>query len=518
MTDLLDRFAQAVDGMAGLSGYRHTDRRQAWLDRLRVNLPELAAFQTLRPEPELGYLAPPAVPLAEGGTPVPGDGAEGIARIASECRSSPDRAADPARAALAAALQKKDLNAFITLADAALLETTAASATQRLRNGASMPLMGVPIAIKDLMQVAGFPQTNGTGGPTPAAATHDAVAIGRLRDAGAIVIGTTNLHEFAYGITSENPHHGWVVNPRSPGYTAGGSSGGSAAAVAAGIVRLAVGSDTAGSIRLPASCCGVVGFKPSFDAVPRDGAQALGASLDHIGPIAASVADAALGYSVMAGGPARTAAHGPLAGVRVGVPRNYFFHPLADDVASAVQAALALTGADGAELVAVDLPGVETCAALQFVTLCSEATDLHWQLLGERPETLGADVRVRLEIGQFLPATWYVRAQRARAALAAMFDAVMRDVDVLITPTLRIEPPRSGAGAARIGGRDVPLHTAVTALTMPFNLTGMPALTLPCGRGENGLPIGVQIAGRRGDDWRVLDVGARLEDLLDHTP
>jgi Asp-tRNA(Asn)/Glu-tRNA(Gln) amidotransferase A subunit family amidase len=230
------------------------------------------------------------------------------------------------------------------------------------------------------------------------------------------------------------------------------------------------------------------------------------------------VADAALAYAVMAGGPAHTATPLPLAGARIGVPRNYFFDPLADDVARSVHAALALMRADGAELIEADLPGVENCAAMQFVTLCSEATDLHWQRLNEDPETLGPDVRVRLEIGQFLPATWYVRAQRARAALAVMFEASMRDLDVLVTPTLRIEPPRSGGGAARIGDRDVPLHSAMTALTMPFNLTGMPALTLPCGRGDNGLPIGVQIAGRRGDDWRVLDIGARLEALLNFTP
>jgi len=516
MDDLLERFELAVDGIARLGRYPHADRHQAWLDRLRVNLPELSTFEALKPEPELGYLSPAPAGVADGGAPLAED-AGGIAAIARDCRVASGRTAASAQAALAEALRRKDLNAFITLADPAALDAAASAAARRLRDGAPMPLIGVPVAAKDLMQVAGFPQTNGSGGPAPAPATSDALVVARLREAGALVVGTTNLHELAYGITSENPHHGWVANPRRAGYTPGGSSGGSAAAVAAGIVRIAIGTDTAGSIRLPASCCGVAGFKPSFDAIPRDGAQTLGASLDHIGPIAASVADAALMYSVMAGQPARTASRAPLAGLRVGVPNNYFFDPLADDVARAVRAVLARMRDDGAMLVPIDLPGVERSAALQFVTLCSEATELHWQRLVERPETLGADVRVRLEVGQFLPATWYVRAQRGRAALAAMFAAAMREIDVLVTPTLRIEPPRSGAGSARIAGRDIPLHTAVTALTMPFNLTGMPALTLPCGRGDNDLPIGVQIAGRRGDDWRVLDVGARLEDLLEKT-
>lgn len=517
MTDLLERFELSVDGIARLGRYPHVDRHAAWLERLRVNLPELDVFDALRPEPELGYLSQPPAVVADGGAP-PSDDAGGAAAIARDCRAAPERAAAPAQAALAEAVRQKHLNAFIALAEPAALDTAASVAAQRLRGGAPMPLMGVPVAVKDLMPVAGFPQTNGSGGPAPAPSAHDALAVARLREAGALVVGTANLHELAYGITSENPHHGWVANPRAAGYTPGGSSGGSAAAVAAGIVRLAIGTDTAGSIRLPASCCGVVGFKPSFDAIAREGAQTLGASLDHIGPIAASVADAALMFSVMAGQPARVAARAPLAGLRVGVPENYFYDPLADDVARAVRAVLARMRDDGAALVPIDLPGVERSAALQFVTLCSEATELHWQRLVERPETLGADVRVRLEVGQFLPATWYVRAQRGRAVLAAMFAAAMREVDVLVTPTLRIEPPRSGAGSARIGGRDIPLHTAVTALTMPFNLTGMPALTLPCGRGDNGLPIGVQIAGRRGDDWRVLNVAARLEDLLKTTP
>ena len=521
MTDLYDRFARAVDAMARLADYPYSERRQAWLDRLRVNLPELTVLDSLEPEAELGYLAPPPaasaerLPAAQAGRGVAvSRHARGIAAIARECREDPGRAADAAKASLAAARQQAGLNAFISLSDTPALDGAAAAAARRLREGAAMPLMGVPIAVKDLMQVAGFPQTNGSGGLKPPPALRDALAVARLREAGALVVGTTNLHELAYGITSENPHYGWVGNPRAAGYTAGGSSGGSAAAVAAGIVRLAVGTDTAGSIRIPAACCGVVGFKPTFDAISREGAQALGASLDHLGPIAASVADAALAYSIMSGQAERTVSAGALAGLRVGVPRNYFYDPLAEDVAQAVNHALARMQADGAILVPLDLPGVEHSAALQFATLCSEATDIHWRRLVDQPETLGDDVRVRLEIGQFFPAAWYTRAQRGRAALARMFDQAMQSVDVLVTPTLRIEPPRSGAGAVSIAGREVPLHTAVTGLTMPFNLTGMPALTLPCGSGRNGLPLGLQIAGARGADWRVLNTAARVENLL----
>lgn len=517
-SDLAERLEQAVDAIAALTGYPHPGRHDAWIERLRVNLPELRALDALAPVADLGHLAPPAAaaksdsPAAPAARPVPGPGAPTAHDVAQAAHD----AARAAREAVGKARGRHDLHAFIALADDAAIDAAAAQLEQRLQRGDRLALAGVPVAIKDLMPVAGFVQTNGSGaaaGSDPA--REDALAVARLRAAGAIVIGTTNLHELAYGITSDNPHFGRVVNPRHPAHTPGGSSGGSAAAVAAGIVRIALGTDTAGSIRIPAACCGVVGFKPGFDAVPRDGAQALGASLDHIGPIAASVADAALAFSVLAGQPARVAQAAPLAGLRVGVPRRHFFDPVADDVRHAVEAAIARMRDDGARIVDVDIAGIESAAALQFVTLCSEATDLHWRRLLERPETLGADVRVRLEIGQFLPAIWYVRAQRGRADLAAAFSRAMDEVDLLVTPTLRIAAPRVGAGAPVIAGREVPLHTALTSLTMPFNLTGMPALTLPCGLGGNGAPIGVQLAGRRGDDRRVLDAGARLEELIE---
>ena len=352
-SDLAERLERAVDAIAVLTGYPHSGRHDAWVERLHVNLPELRAFAALYPVADLGYLAPPRSATNDDAQRAPAVGA------------APAPTARAARDAAEQARRHRELHAFIALADDATIDTAAAKVDQCLQRGDELALAGVPVAIKDLMSVAGFVQTNGTARVASAApASEDALAVARLREAGAIIIGTTNLHELAYGITSDNPHFGRVVNPRHPAHSPGGSSGGSAAAVAAGIVRIAVGTDTAGSIRIPAACCGVVGFKPSFDAVPRDGAQTLGASLDHVGPIAASVGDAALAFSVLAGQPARVAKAAALAGLRVGVPRRHFFDPVADDVRRAVEDAIARMRDDGARIVDVDVGGIESSAAL----------------------------------------------------------------------------------------------------------------------------------------------------------
>ncbi|HEX8738728.1 MAG TPA: amidase [Casimicrobiaceae bacterium] len=500
MSDLVTTLVDAGLALARLTGGAVEGRRDAWIERLRVNLPELETLAS-------AAATPPTLP----GQTAP--------RLAEPPRgeSSSDAHAllTAALAARARAVELEALHAFTALAPTAELDAQARRITDRGIALAALPLAGVPIAVKDLMPVQGFVQTNGSCGMPRVPAARDAEAIGRLRDAGAIVVGVTNLHEYAYGITSDNPHFGAVVNPRAPERLPGGSSGGSAAAVAAGIVPIAVGTDTAGSIRIPASCCGVVGFKPTFDAIPRDGVQPLSTSLDHVGPIAASVADAARAFAVMSGEPSRTLAPARLAGLRIGLPRRHFFEPLADEVALGVARALARMARDGAELVDVDVDGIEAAAAIQFATLCSEATDALRHLLAT-PANLGPDVRVRIEIGQCFPATWYLRAQRARAALAAIFDRALDSVDALVTPTLRVLPPPRGAREVTVGDRVLPLHAAMTALTMPFNLCGLPALTVPAAPVEGELPVGIQLAGRRGDDWRVLEIGARVADLVAH--
>ncbi len=475
---------QALAGYATWIGYGHEDRREAWVKRLEINAPELEALR--------GLEMPPAEPyVATASPPRPADGTS----------AAVDRATADAAAALERAHGLAHLKAFTWLADA-LPEPRAGL------------LAGVPVAIKDLMHVHGTPLTGGTRALDPGVSTRDAAIVARLRSAGAVVIGLTNLHELAAGITSDNPHFGRVVNPAAPERIPGGSSGGSAAAIAAGAVRLAVGTDTAGSIRIPAACCGIAGFKPGYDVLPRAGVLDLAPSLDHVGPMGARVDDCALMFAAMLGLEAMPAwRHERLAGWRVARLGGYFADPLDAEVRSACDAAFEALIGDGARGTQLAIEGMERAPAIQFHTLCPESTAVHAARLRERGERIGEEVRVRLEIGHFLPGYWYVMAQRLRRQLVERMEAAFKDADLLLCPTLRTPAPKIGAARVDIGGRDFPLHTAMTQLTAPFNLTGLPAITIPWKRSREGAPIGLQLVGPRGADWRVLAAARRLEAL-----
>ncbi|HEY0836624.1 MAG TPA: amidase, partial [Azospirillum sp.] len=346
----------------------------------------------------------------------------------------------------------------------------------------------------------------------------DAPVVARLRAEGAVIVGTTNLHELAYGITSANPHFGTVGNPRRAGRLAGGSSGGSAAAVAAGMADLAIGTDTAGSIRIPAACCGVVGFKPSYDAVPRQGVLDLAPSLDHVGPLAAGVADAALLFEVMAGlEPGRvTGAVAAAVGRRFRLvrPANFFTDIMAPEVARILGGVLERLGAAGFAIAERAVPDIDLAPSAQFFTIACEATQGHEDLGLRHPEGLGEDVRVRLEIGRFLAAADYIKAQRLRRHIAEQLGKALRGADALVVPTLLATAPPADAATVEAGGASLPVHTALTRCTAPFNLAGMPALTLPCGDDADGLPVGVQIVGPPGGDIAVLGIAAAVEAVL----
>ena len=473
----------ALAGFAGWLGYGHAERAAAWLQRLELNRPELEAFRAAQAPPTAPYVALPCVVA-------PAQGTNALhAGLVSD-----------APAALERARRASALNAFTFL-------------PERLASAGQGALAGVPVAVKDLMGVAGMPLTGGSRA-FDAGGTFDAEVVARLKRAGAVVMGLTNLHEFAYGITSDNPRFGRVVNPAAPSRIPGGSSGGSAAAVAAGIVRLAIGTDTAGSIRIPAACCGIVGFKPSYDALPRTGVMDLATSLDHVGPMTRTVEDAAAMFAAMLGMDSLPRwALADLRGRAIARLGGYFEDPIDGEVLAALDAAESALRDDGARSERAMAKGIEIAPAAMYNTIAHEAAAVHADRVKMRGADYGEDVRVRVEAAHFLPGHWYVKAQRMRSEIVAKLEAAFGDADLLLCATLRAPAPPVGAAQVDIGGRSFALHTAVTQLTMPFNLSGLPAISVPWTRSRDGVPVCLQLAGRRGADWLVLAAGERLQQL-----
>lgn len=474
----------ALIGYSDWLGYGHGERAAAWLQRLEVNRPELEAFRAAGDCPHGPYAARPTAVAP----------AQGIDAPAASLRADAAESLARARAAT-------HLNAFTWL-------------PERLPAAGAGFLAGVPIVVKDLMAVQGVPLSGGGRAWGRDVCARDTEVVARLKRAGAVVVGLANLHEFAYGITSANPHFGRVVNPAAPDRIPGGSSGGTAAAIAAGIAELGLGTDTAGSIRIPAACCGVVGFKPSYDALPRDGVMDLAPTLDHVGPMARSVEGAAALFAAMLGlrslPPWRFTG---LAGRTVMRLGGHFEQPLDPEVRGALDEAQAALRADGAAVMEGLIEGMELASAIQLITIAPEASAVHAGRLKARGADYGEDVRVRLEMGQFLPGHWYVKAQRMRSRLVASIESAFEHADFLLCAALRAPAPPVGAARVRIGDADYALQTAVTQLTLPFNLSGLPAISIPWRVSRDGVPICLQLVAARGADWAALGAAERLESL-----
>jgi len=400
----------------------------------------------------------------------------------------------------------------------------AEQAERELRLGRDRgPLHGIPIAIKDLFAMRGVRTTS-----EPEIFEHlepdfNCTVVERLENAGAVIMGKLNMHELAYGITSQNPYHGAVRNPWDGERSPGGSSGGSGAAVAAGIIYGAMGSDTGGSIRIPASFCGCVGIKPTYGRVSRHGALPLAYSLDHMGPMARSVRDTAIMLNVIAGHDKKdeTSARRPapdfvpapncsIKGMRIGLPESFFLDRVQPEVETAVRAALAKAEALGAEIKPVWLPDMNAINAVAQVIIMSEASAIYEPYLEHRGR-FGADVLMRLDQGRLIPATDYINAQRLRRKMRSNFNRVWSEVDCLIAPTTPTTAPRIGETVVRINGREEEVRLATTRLVRGFNALGLPALSMPCGLG-NGMPVGLQIIGPEFEEAMILKVGAALED------
>jgi aspartyl-tRNA(Asn)/glutamyl-tRNA(Gln) amidotransferase subunit A len=410
------------------------------------------------------------------------------------------------------------LNAFITiLADAAL--ATAREADRDIAGGRYRgPLHGIPVSFKDLIDVAGVATTAASALRAGHVAAADAPVAARLREAGIVIIGKTNLHEFAFGTTSEDSAYGPVRNPHDPTRSSGGSSGGSAAAVAAGMSVASVGTDTGGSIRIPSAACGTVGLKPAFGELSCDGVVPLSWSLDHVGPLARSVADAWLLFGVMAGRPgtrlpqateART-----LGTVRVGVLRGYFFDVLDEEVRDRFEAALARLGHAGAAVSDVTISHAPDIGPVYLHIQLPEASAYHARALEESPGAYTPPVRLRLQMGRYVMAEDYVRADRGRAVLRSEVDRALADSDVLALPTLPIPAPRVGELSIPIGGRAWPVRNLMLRLTQLFNITGHAAISIPCGVTAAGLPCGFQLVGRRDATEELLRVALASEETI----
>jgi len=407
------------------------------------------------------------------------------------------------------------LNAFITVTEAAA-RTRATALDDELARGLDRgPLHGIPIAHKDNIFTRGVRTTGGSKIFADFVPDYDATIVSQLNDAGANVIGKTGLHEFAYGITSNNPHYGAIRNPWDSERVPGGSSGGSAAAVAARLVPLATGSDTGGSIRIPASFCGVVGLKPTYERVSRQGVMPLGLTLDHAGVLAGTVRDVALAFSLIAKHSSGyvPAPRADLRGMRIGVPENFFVERIAPDVMLSFRAAVQTAAALGAHVTEIKLPDGEALNVVGRIAQLSEVSALLARHLDRRSE-IGRDILVLVEQGRLIPAIDYLNAQRVRTVLARDFSRIWKHLDCLMTPATPMTAPKIGEMNVDFGSFTEDVRTAATRLTRPFNVLGWPALALPCGFSSLGLPIGLQVVGPPQQEDTLLQAGAALEDAF----
>ena len=389
------------------------------------------------------------------------------------------------------------INAFITVLGESALDA-ARAADRELQSGHDRGLLhGVPISIKDLFDMAGLPTTAASHVRRGHVAARDATVVARLRDAGAVLVGKTNLHEFALGTTNEESAYGPVHHPLDATRSPGGSSGGSAASVLAGMAYASIGTDTGGSIRIPSAACGLVGLKPRFREVPTHGVVPLSASLDHVGPLCATVADAAAIFHTIAEAPAVEAppAPGPARGLRLGVPRRYFLDLLDDEVARAFDDTCARLAAAGVVLDDVTIPHASDIAAIYLHVALTEAAAFHARTLESRPDDYTPTLRVRLEAGRYVLAEDYLRALRGRDVLRGEVSAALEGRDGLLLPALAVPATPLGAATVRVGSVDEPVRNVTLRLTQLFNITGHPAISIPCGTTGAGLPIGAQLVG-----------------------
>jgi AtzE family amidohydrolase len=446
------------------------------------------------------------------------DLAERIAAAVASGRVSARTVVDAALARIEAA--NPTVNAFTDVVGARARATAATLDARRTRGEVLGPLAGVPFAVKNLIDVAGLATRAGSKiNRERPPATHDATLVQRLEAAGAVLVGTFNMGEYAYDFTGENSHDGPSRNPHALDHMTGGSSGGSGGAIAAGLVPLALGSDTNGSIRVPSALCGIFGLKPSFGRLSRHGSFPFVQSLDHLGPLARSVADLATAYDVMQGpdpeDPVATSRPPDLVrpfldrgveGLRIAIADGYFTHQANPDALEAVATAARFLGAERR----IEIPEVARARAAAYVMTAAEGAALHLDRLRERPHDFDPAVRDRLIAGATIPAAWVNRAQRFRRWFHDRTVALFDSVDIILAPATPCRAPRIGQASFSLDGKTLPVRANLGIFTQPFSFIGLPVAVAPLWL-DAGLPLGVQIIAAPWREDRVLRVARALE-------
>ncbi|MGV9797530.1 amidase [Mycobacterium sp. NPDC003449] len=416
------------------------------------------------------------------------------------------------------------LGAFVTTTPEIALEQARIAEEEIGAGGYRGPLHGIPLGVKDLYNTAGVKTTSSSAQRADYVPEADSASVAKLYDAGMVMIGKTHTHEFAYGATTPT-----TGNPWAPDRTPGGSSGGSGAAVAAGVVHVALGSDTGGSIRIPAALCGTVGLKPTFGRASRVGVTSLSWSLDHVGPLSRNVIDSALVMSAISGYDRRdpgtadlpvpdmvTGIDAGVAGKKIGIPVNFFTDQVDPEVAAAATAAAAKFEGLGAELVEVEIPIAEHITPTEWAIMMPEATAYHQDYLRNSPEKYTDEVRTLLEIGAAQLATDYVNALRLRTLIQAAWKDMFASIDVLVAPTVVAPATLRSDPFVRWADGSVEAATAAyVRLSAPANVTGLPSLSVPSGFTTEGLPLSVQILGKPFAEPEILQFGYALEQASD---
>ena len=412
------------------------------------------------------------------------------------------------------AAKDPSLNAFIAVFGDEARQQAREADTEIAAGRSKGPLHGVPLSLKDLLDLRGTATTAASRVREDHRASEDAPAVAHLRAAGAVFVGKCNLHEFAFGTTNEDSAFGPSRHPLDPSRSPGGSSGGSAISVAAGMAFASIGTDTGGSIRIPSAACGLVGLKAGYGEISTAGVVPLSRTMDHVGPLCRSVEDAALLYDVLRGAPPRPLDARDARGLRFGVPREYFFAVLDPQVASSFESACDRMRSAGVEIADVTIPHAHDIAPIYLHIVLAEAAAYHAKTPESRPDDYTPNVRLRLEMGRYVLAEDYARALRGRDVLRHEVDAVLEGCDALLLPALPIPAPKLGTNTVKVGGTEEPVRNITLRLTQPFNLTGHPAIVLPCGQTIDGLPISAQLVGHRGRTHELLQLARAVETHL----